>query len=78
VDTLLTYLALPHGSTFKTPKFHQLEDKIGYNICNLTEKEIEIALQQEAKLQLVSEGREYDFKKRKAREKIQKGKLTVM
>ena len=77
-DTLLTFLALPHGSSFKSTTFHQLKDKIGYNIRNLAEKEIENALQEEVKLQLVSEGRGKDFDKWKDGEKIATVKLTVM
>ena len=69
-DTLLTFLALLHDSSFKSTKFHRLDDKIGYNICNLAEKEIENSLHKDVKLHLVIEGRDKDFDKWKAGEKF--------
>ena len=58
---LLSFLNLPHGKSMESGKFNCIEQKLSPVICEITEKVLDQALEEEVYLQLKAENRVSDF-----------------
>ena len=74
---LLSFLDLPHGKSMESGKINRIEQKLSPVICEITEKVLDQALEEEVYLQLKADNRISDFEKWKMKVNIRRPLLTV-